>query len=228
MRDLVFLFALCLSFASPVRAEDGGAPVGESYDYAFSVPMQVTEVVTADCPMPCATPEVREIELFLEGGFNVTGNGTLSGKGTIAIHGDPICRIISQGGAGAGSNCRVVGSQPGHFLISGLRTGVKEVASDSGFAPTIMLKLEIAKQADLFVDFSMAGMANHIAVNHYQGSFTKLMMDSGLVGAAIEIQPVLGAERQFSAAFELPAPGFSRELSGEAELSFYKSPFTGK
>ncbi len=225
MRGLIFLFTFFLLFSTAAQAEGDSVPLaGDKYDYAFSVPMQVTEVVTAGCPMPCATPEIRDIDLFLEGGFNVTGSGTVSGKGTISIHGDPICRIISQGGAGAGANCRVVGSKPGHFLVSGLQTGVKS-ATGTSFAPTLSLKLDIATQADLFVDFSMAGMANHVAVNHYQGSFTKLMTDSGLVGAAIEIQPVLGAEQQFSAAFGLPAPGFTRELSADAALSFYKSPF---
>ncbi len=219
------LFAFFLLISTAAQADGGSVPLaGNNYDYAFSVPMQVREVVTAACEMPCATPEVRDIELFLDGGFNISGTGTISGAGTISIHGDPICRIISQGGAGAGAGCRVVGSKAGHFLVSGQQTGVKS-ATGTSFAPTLSLKLDIATQADLFVDFAMAGMANGFAVNHYQGSFTKLMTDSGLAGAAIEIQPMRGPEQHFSAAFGLPAPGFSRELSSEAALSFYKSPF---
>lgn len=228
MRVFQRLCAIFLFSASIASADDpSGQLVGETYDYAFSIPMQVAEIVTAACEIPCATPEVRDIELFLEGGFNVTGRGTVTGAGSIAIHGDPICRIISQGGAGAGLNCRVVGSKDGHFLVSGLRTGIKS-PSGTDYAPVVMFKLEIVTQADLFVDFSVAGVANQYAVNHYQGSFTKLMTGSGLVGAPIEIQPMRGAEQHFVASFELPAPGFSREISAEATLSFYQSPFGGE
>lgn len=228
MRGFKSLFAVFLVSAAAAQADgDTGQLAGAAYDYAFSVPMQVTETVTAACAMPCATPEVRDIDLFLEGGFNVSGTGAITGAGTISVHGDPLCRIISQGGAGAGASCRVVGSKDGHFLVSGLQTGI-ESATGTGFAPTMRLTLEIATQADLFVVFSTAGMSDGVSVNHYQGSFTKLMTDSGLAGSPIEIQPVRGAERRFSASFGLPAPGFSRELSAEAALSFYQSPFEGE
>lgn len=228
MRYFKSLFVLFLFSATTAHADgEAGQLTGEGYDYAFSVPMQVTEIVTPTCAMPCATPEVRDIELFLEGGFNISGTGEVTGEGTISVHGDPLCRIISQGGAGAGASCRVVGSSDGQFSVSGLQTGVRS-ASGNGFAPNMQLTLEIATQADLFVAFTMAGMSNGVTANHYQGSFTKLMTDSGLAGSPIEIQPVQGAQQHFSASFGLPAPGFSRVLSAEAALSFYQSPFDGE
>ena len=226
VRVQVLCWMLVFSLSGGVGyAADGLA--GENYKYAFSVPFKVEEVVTSFCSMPCATPEVRDIELFLEGGFNVMGGNRIVGKGVISIHGNPLCKVISQNGGGKGAYCRVVGVKGGNFFVSGFQTGVKSV-SGKNFTPTVKLIFELQKQADLFVIFFVPkphGGVIETPVGHYQGSFTKLMTDSGLLGKPIEIQAARGAVKKYFASFSLPAPGYKRDLSGEGSLSFYGSPF---
>ncbi len=208
----------------------------DSYPYRFFTRLAVTESISSSCTMPCATPVVENIEIYLHGGFSIHGD-KVTGDGGIEVIPRSECMIVAEKSGGVGSSCRIAGPKNGSFKVDGYQSDVVRIAGQA-FAPELTITLSLTVKPDLLVNFFLSfggGTPQPAPVNHYQGSYQALLEQSGLVGAPFTVVAIQaenfvkdrvmdGLSRRFDARIELPAPGFVRTLEASGTFAFSRSP----
>ena len=182
----------------------------------------------------CATTLIKNVNLRIEGGFDILNNEVI-GTGSIWVaHHDP-CSIKSHGTGGCCLSCVVDNSSVGTFTIDGVMTGVTSVTG-YGFQPTVSISFTEDTPVSLTGTITATNPATgaiYTAPLYHTNHFTQLLGASGFYGARFNLPTVVCdgfmsdlLVSQISETFTgqiTPIP--QRHYDGSGSLFFYESPF---